>query len=95
MPETTIVKQIKRLYQDCGWKNESSYRCNICEIRATTQKGPNDDYTVARPLIIEHIITNHPEYCFQCKHECGELFCAKKDKKKHEVKKNKLCKKNM
>lgn len=61
---------MKRLYQDCGWRNVSIYRCNICNIIvsdiATQIDDYHSDYKSAFPLIEAHIKENHPEHCFIC-----------------------------
>ena len=94
--KNTVVKTIKRLYQDCGWKQTSIYRCNVCQKQESLRPRPipangEFDYSVAKPLIVQHIKEAHPEYCYQCKNGCGENFCTKMDKKFHETKKNNLC----
>jgi len=77
---------IKCLYYDCGWKNISEYKCNVCYHRERTYIPDITDgnYEQSRPLICQHIIDNHPEYCIRCPNiECEKLFACKKDLKKH------------
>jgi hypothetical protein len=72
-----ITKQIKRLFQDCGWKNEAIYRCNVCGHHIIYEKKEDERYDIIKPKIIEHIIEEHPEYCFKC--DCGLFFALKAD----------------
>ena len=77
LEEIIIVKKIKRLYFDCGWKNESAYRCAICNFYESTDCC-NNNYELARPKIVDHITQTHKEYCYTCT-KCDQLFIAKKD----------------
>ena len=60
---------MKRLYQDCGWKDQSIYKCNTCDIKISVNGRVDSttmNYKKAFPLIESHIRENHPEVCFIC-----------------------------
>jgi hypothetical protein len=81
--ETRIVK---RLIFDCGFKRNSEFRCVVCNKRkrAPTKLGEDGkiDYTIARPMMVEHIILTHPDYCYKC-NKCNDLFVTKKEMAQH------------
>ena len=79
--KSVIMKPINRLFQDCGWKNEAKYRCNICDHYISYHKKGDEPYNIIKPKIIEHIIEEHPEYCYKC--SCGLLFASKGNFNKH------------
>ena len=81
------TKHIQRLFQDCGWRGEAKYRCNICDHYISYYKQEDERYDIIKPQIIEHIINEHPEFCYKC--DCGLLFASKGDFNKHKHKKEK------
>ena len=76
--QVTQTRTIKRLYYDCGYKTNSSYRCNVCNFRVNEHMAPNDKYDKSRHLICEHLIETHPDFCSTCP-KCDLLFASKKD----------------
>lgn len=78
-----VTRYIKKLYCDCGWKSLSKFKCNICYAEECIDiDTKTETYDKAKPLIFEHIINNHPEYCYVCDN-CPQLFCNKGDLTKH------------
>ena len=80
--KTTIEKTVHRLIRDCGWKNKSCFRCGVCSVEMFDIIYENENYNKCRPRMIEHIINEHPEYCYRC-NKCPMLFTTKKDLKCH------------
>lgn len=80
--QITKTYHINRLYYDCGWKDIASYKCNICGDRNEVDRKENESYSIAKPGIIQHIINQHPEYCYKCSEDCGKLYCTKGEAKK-------------
>lgn len=86
--ETTVEKQfhLKVLYKDHGWKGNSEFSCKICgdyfSEYAWDEETQEFDYRKAYPKLVEHIVTNHPEYCHACA-TCNEKFITKKAIKDH------------
>jgi len=75
----TTTKKLTRLYYICG-RNQNDCRCNICDFVILSFRKV---YPLSENLdIIEHIKTNHPEYCYKCD-KCPDLFTSKADLNRH------------
>ena len=76
-----IHKKIHSLYQDCGYKDLARFSCNICDYEIQIFKTEEERYDCIKPQIKEHILLNHPEYCYGC--NCGLKFSSTDDFKNH------------
>ena len=71
------------LYNDCGWKNKSIFKCKVCgQYREMDREGGS--YKKALPSMLEHITSQHPDSCYKCDTEgCKVVFANKVTKADH------------